>query len=130
MSTRLTLPYPPSVNNYYRAGSKPGSRYLTDRATVYRRTVSLIVGAQRARQGMTERLRMAVVVNPPDRRARDVDNLLKALLDSLQHAGVYESDAQIDDLRIVRGPVIKGGQVVVDLTAIEAPSTDAWREIL
>ena len=33
---------------------------------------------------------------PPDRRRRDLDNLLKPALDALQHAGVYEDDSQVD----------------------------------
>lgn len=41
---------------------------------------------------------------PPDRRKRDLDNLLKSLLDGLEGAGVFKDDAQIDDLQIVRRP--------------------------
>jgi dynein heavy chain len=56
------------------------------------------------------------------------DNLLKGLLDSLQHAGVYESDSQIDDLRIVRGPVIRGGAVIVQIQPMHESAT--WRGAL
>jgi crossover junction endodeoxyribonuclease RusA len=38
---------------------------------------------------------------PPDRRRRDLDNLLKPTLDALQHGGVYEDDSQVD-LLVVR----------------------------
>jgi crossover junction endodeoxyribonuclease RusA len=45
-----------------------------------------------------------IVINvyPPDARKRDLDNLLKCLLDSLQTAKVYEDDSQIDYLLIKR----------------------------
>ena len=42
------------------------------------------------------------------RRRRDLDNILKSLLDSLTHAGVWEDDSQITDLRIRKGPHIAG----------------------
>lgn len=116
---RLTLPWPPTVNSYYRNGNRPGFRYLTNEAKAFRTHVSLIVGLERARKVLTARLRVVVVANPPDRRERDLDNLHKGLLDALQHAGVYERDSQIDDLRIVRGPVVKGGQVVVSIEPAE-----------
>jgi crossover junction endodeoxyribonuclease RusA len=38
---------------------------------------------------------------PPDHRRRDIDNLIKATADALQHAGVYEDDSQVD-LLVVR----------------------------
>jgi len=55
------------------------------------------------------RLAVHITLFPPDRRKRDVDNILKALLDACEHAGCYESDSQIDELHIVRQEVKKGG---------------------
>jgi crossover junction endodeoxyribonuclease RusA len=55
------------------------------------------------------RLAVHITLFPPDRRKRDVDNILKALLDACEHAGCYESDSQIDELHIVRREVKKGG---------------------
>lgn len=63
---------------------------------------------------------MFISLYPPDRRKRDIDNVLKALLDALQHAGCYEDDSQLDDLRIVRCEVRKGGSCVVVITPIES----------
>ena len=36
----------------------------------------------------------------PDNRRRDLDNLFKAPLDACTHAGVWEDDSNIVDLRI------------------------------
>jgi crossover junction endodeoxyribonuclease RusA len=55
---------------------------------------------------------------PPDRRRRDIDNMLKAPLDAMQHAGVIEDDSLIDDLHIIRQEPIKGGRLVVEITEI------------
>lgn len=47
---------------------------------------------------------VAVVVNlvPPDKKVRDIDNVLKPLLDSLQHAGILEDDRFVDTLVVRR----------------------------
>ena len=52
---------------------------------------------------------------PPDRRRRDLDNLLKCTQDSLAHAGVYEDDSQIDVLVVVRCNPVPSGRVTVRL---------------
>lgn len=62
---------------------------------------------------MTGALAVHVTVHPPDRRRRDLDNAMKALLDALAHGGAYEDDSQIDRLEIVRGAVVPGGKVIV-----------------
>lgn len=51
---------------------------------------------------------------PPDKRRRDLDNLLKGLFDSLTHAGVWLDDYQVNDVRIFRSTI--GGMVRVTIT--------------
>jgi len=36
----------------------------------------------------------------PDRRRRDLDNLLKSLLDAITHAGIWDDDSQVKHLEI------------------------------
>jgi len=67
--------------------------------------------------GLTGRLAVEIYVYPPDRRRRDLDNILKNLLDSMQHAGVYKDDQQIDRLLVIRMPDI-GGYVDVVIKEI------------
>jgi crossover junction endodeoxyribonuclease RusA len=43
-------------------------------------------------------VRIDMVISPPDRRRRDLDNVLKAILDGIQHAGIIEDDAQVESL--------------------------------
>lgn len=52
------------------------------------------------------RLAVEILALPPDRRRRDLDNALKAALDALTHAGVWEDDSQIDELTIIRGDAV------------------------
>ena len=54
----------------------------------------------------------------PDRRRRDLDNLLKALLDSMTHAGVMQDDALIEDLRVYWADEV-GGMVKVTIEGME-----------
>jgi crossover junction endodeoxyribonuclease RusA len=56
-------------------------------------------------------LRVEIEAWPPDKRKRDLDNILKSLLDALTYAGIWEDDSQIDDLRIYRATI--GGMVKV-----------------
>ena len=126
---RLALPWPPTINHYYAPGPRLGTYYMTAAARAYRIEVSTRVGAQRMRQHLTGRLSLCVEAYPPDRRARDLDNLLKAVQDSLQHAGVYVSDSQIDSLQVVRCGIVKGGKIVVAVEEIDATDT-GWRTAL
>ena len=54
-----------------------------------------------------------VLVHPPDRRRRDMDNVQKALLDAMQHGGANADDSQIVRLSIERGEPVDGGRTTV-----------------
>lgn len=64
------------------------------------------------------RLSVLIRCYPPDRRARDLDNLGKTLLDSLTKAGLWKDDSQIDRLTFERCEMLKGGAVSVTVDQI------------
>ena len=105
------LPWPPSVNRYYR---HVGPRVLISReGRKYRMmTVSRLGGRF---QKLTGNLRVSAEFYPPDARRRDLDNVGgKALLDSLQAAGLFGDDSQIKSLRLdMREPLPPEGLVHV-----------------
>ena len=106
------LPYPPSVNHYWR---HVGWRTLISReGRRYRREVVALLAASRE-PPLRGRLEAVVWLYPPDGHRRDLDNAMKCLLDSLGHAGVYGDDGQIDRLVIERGSIVPGGKVIVEL---------------
>lgn len=111
------LSYPPSVNHYWR---HVGDRTLISGAgREYRQRVA----DELAHQGVDTAggsLSLFISVHPPDRRRRDLDNILKALLDALQHGGAYQDDSQIDSLRVVRSHSVPGGKVTVLVTERES----------
>ena len=113
-SRTLCFPWPPSNNRYYR---RVGSRVLICRAgREYRQQVAYELFAQAGRvEPMTGRLSVVLSLYPPDRIRRDIDNLAKALLDALAHAGVYEDDSQIDRLLLERCEIRKPGVVEVNV---------------
>lgn len=63
--------------------------------------------------------RIKVIADVPDSRRRDLDNILKGLLDSLIHAGFAEDDEQFDDIRVIRGVKVPGGRLGIKITELE-----------
>lgn len=121
---RITLPFPPSVNHYWRnvAMGKYGTRTLiSKRGREYREEALRECCVQHVTNTLINtRLAVNVTLYPPTRSRRDIDNYVKALLDALTHAGVWLDDEQIDDLRIVRGSVVKGGKAVIEIEELDA----------
>ena len=63
-------------------------------------------------------IRMTVIAFVPDKRKRDLDNIQKPLWDALQKVGVYLDDSQICDYQVLRGEVLKGGKVMVEVEEV------------
>ena len=99
----LVLPYPPTVNTYWR---RRGSTYfISEEGKRYRRAVALIVRQQRLKLSLSGRLAIKVIAEPPDKRRRDLDNILKAPL-------------EFDEINIVRGQPVSGGRLGVKIYPI------------
>lgn len=117
----LRLPWPPTMNRYWRhVGAKV---LISAEGRAYRETVGGIVVEQGC-PSVKGRVRVMVYAFVPDRRQRDLDNLLKATLDALQKASVYENDSQIDDLHIIRedrDEQFPDGSLLVRISEIRLP---------
>ena len=112
----LTLPFPPSLNHLY--GMRGSQKYMKPEGRAYKQAVADIVSDVGV-QTIEGRVAVFVRAFMPDKRRRDIMNLEKILSDSLTSAGVWLDDSQIDDFRIVRGSVEKGGRVEVVITEIQ-----------
>lgn len=116
MTIQLLLPWPPSVNNYWL--SRGNMRFISKAGRAFRSDVE----RECAQLGVTPlegRLAVHIALFPPDKRARDIDNILKALLDACEHAGCYASDNQIDELHVVRQGISKGGHCTILILALD-----------
>lgn len=111
----LALPWPPQVNNYYTVVviKKRPRKILTAEGRAYKKAVCTLLAGVRKMSG---RLAVSILAQPKDNRKRDLDNILKSLLDALKEAGVYGDDSQIDDLRVVRCKKSKFGHVIVTIS--------------
>lgn len=58
-----------------------------------------------------EKLQIELLIYPPDHKRRDLDNVCKVILDTLQRAGIYEDDFKIWNLTIKRKEMRQYGEV-------------------
>ena len=110
----INLPWPPSVNSLYRINRR--SRiFKSKKAVDYTATVGWTLKRAGFEGFGMSRVEIDILACPPDRRKRDLDNIQKALLDSLQEAGLFKDDCQVDKITITRGKVIKKGNVFIQV---------------
>ena len=82
------MDYPPSVNRYWRMVN--GRMLISKDGRLYRS----------AAMGLTDEVftgpvQVSLEFTYPDNRRRDLDNVLKAVLDAIGHAGIYADDSQV-----------------------------------
>lgn len=99
--TSFTLPWPPSVNNYL-VPTPHGRPALSARARAYRTEVGWACRMQRVKRWESTPVSITLDAHPPDRRTRDIDNILKQALDALEAARVVDDDKHIHRIEITR----------------------------
>lgn len=113
-AVRVEMPICPSTNNLFinaRTGRTRGSQY--------KRWAQDAGWAVKLQHPVPVHGLVAVLIEAPLNRRRDVDNALKPTLDLLVSLGIIEDDNRIDDLRIVRTPAGAGdGMMVVSIWPI------------
>ena len=119
----LILPYPPSVNTYWRANGH--RRFISAEGRKFKEDVAEYVAAHQLKKFGAAALDIIMVLRPRDKRKTDIDNRIKAVLDALQDAGVYDDDCQIEKLTVERGKPLQGGSTVVFIQESTSLKVDA-----
>ena len=122
----LELPFPPSLNTYYR--NVRGRMLLSAEGRQYK--LDVLAHVWTACKGkpvpMTGRLAVDIHLHNRANRSYDIDNRPKAVLDALEESGVFVNDSQIDRLVVERKEKIKGGSCWVYIKQQEQGIT--WRQ--
>ena len=121
----LEFRWPPSVNHEWI--QVRGRMILSPAGRAYRTYVRgrIMIARQKGLVPLAPlggKLRAVLELAPPDRRRRDADNYAKALFDALTHAGFWNDDQQVLDLRSVMLEPVPGGKVRLTVWRLgEAP---------
>jgi len=75
------------------------------------REVYWMMKQQKIEQLIGTSFRLELYIYPPDKRRRDIDNLCKGAIDSLQFSEVIVDDFYIDELYVKRCDERVGGEV-------------------
>jgi crossover junction endodeoxyribonuclease RusA len=113
MEAFIELPFPPSVNTYWRHSQR--GTYLSPQGKAFRVNALAAIKSQDIRQFGEARVKVQISLHRGDKRDYDVDNYSKGVLDALTHSGVLADDEQVDELRIVRGEIAKDGACYVTI---------------
>ena len=113
----LVLPFPPSMNTYWR--NFRGRTVLSKAGREYKVKVAEYVSENNIPKYGEKKLKITMILQPKDKRKIDIDNRIKCVLDSLQEAGVFDDDFHVDELHVMRGEQVKGGRLLLTIEIIE-----------
>lgn len=108
---KLTLPFPPSANRYWRVFR--GRAVLSAEARKYKNDVRL-VNAKARPIGDGVSVQWSAVAYFPDRRG-DLSNRIKILEDALNGIA-WDDDSQVEAISIVRGLDKKNPRIEIEVT--------------
>ena len=112
MTYEFEMPWPPSVNGYWRTFRN--RQIISKRGRDYRKNSLLILEQLGlSNENISSRLSVSVVLNPPTLRKYDVDNFTKAAFDALSVAKFWLDDEQVDRLTVTKGVKTKGGNIQI-----------------
>ena len=99
---------PPSVNNYWIKGLNKTNR-LSLRAKHFTAVMKRFINPC----GFDGQVGLNVQFAPPDSKVRDLDNMLKPILDSLSKCGLILDDRQVKKLVVEELPIQKEPKLII-----------------
>ena len=117
----LDLPYPPSLNHYWRRNANGGLR-ISAAGKAYRQSTILefhrVTGLYGGKGYFREPVAVEIAVFEPKHHVADLDNLLKCLLDSMTHARVYDDDKRVKYIQMAASAGGAAPSVRVEVSAM------------
>lgn len=113
----FTFPFPPSLNHCWGVVGK--RRFLSANYKAFLNDVALVVAGTRLADPTVDGYYVTLRVAPPDRRKRDLDNVVKPVFDALTRCCVWSDDCYVNRLLVERAEPVKNGQVIVHVGAME-----------
>lgn len=105
------------MNHYWVRNASGGVR-VSWQGVAFRRQAIGIVMIAGVRQ-LNGDLRVNLTLIPGDKRRRDIDNVLKALLDAMTHARAWSDDSQIKSLHVeLLDPEKGAARAILEVTAL------------
>lgn len=105
MTTSIVrLPFPPSVNNLFAQARVNGKtrRFQSKRYKAWRREAEAhLLWKHSPLPRFTYPVSVGIIIQPPDARRRDADNLVKPLLDLLVRVGMLADDSLVKSIQVV-----------------------------
>ncbi|MCI5969153.1 RusA family crossover junction endodeoxyribonuclease, partial [Helicobacter sp.] len=100
---------PPSVNHYWLGSGY--HRYISKSGIEFKRALAL--SAKASKVIITKKqVRLSIIWHKKDKRRRDIDNILKPILDALNGIAYYD-DSQVTELFVKRQ---QGAQECLEIT--------------
>ncbi len=109
----LQLPYPPSVWNLYRGWGKNRNKSEEYKLWLNEAGLEILRTPAKHRQPILDKFTMTVLAGRPDKRGRDLDNLLKAPADLLQSHGLISNDHKAESITIAWSPKVEKRRIEV-----------------
>ncbi len=108
----FTLPYPPSVNGYWRTFRN--RQIISKRGREYKKDVKAVMESLNLDSELIAGpIEFYMIINPPTLRRYDVDNFTKGVFDALSECKFWHDDEQVIEMNVKKGVKTKGGNVHV-----------------
>lgn len=102
MICELYSSYPPTVNNYYQKTQR--GLFISQKGRKFRDQLCSDFHEQLSgMEPIQGKVRIDVIAWVPDNRRRDLDNIMKPIMDAMTHAGMWDDDSQVDQMCVYRG---------------------------
>ncbi len=113
----LMLPFPPSANHLFPGVRK---RYASQRYKDWQKQALWEIKFQKCRLFFNQPVSVTLSFGRPDKRRRDIDNVIKPILDTLQKAKIIENDSLVHRLVAVWAHDVVGCRVEIELAGAHA----------